>query len=1517
MAVTVVLLRKDELFRYKLEEGHSVTFGSHKKDNVYVDGFAQAQISIRYQPSKISLNAVKAYNCEMNDVPLDSMIILDKAEKTALYISSFSDRSEQKIRLEYGSVLKFGRDKSNDIMLKFPFVSSFHFILRYEDGVVRVEDTENANGLYLNGKRIKKAKMKSGDVLSILSVGIVLVNGELYFENTGNKLSVDYAQIANKNSVSQEHDRDGMKYKRSPRMQQKLPSEDIILAAPPAKRQKYEKSRGMMASLFGSGAMVGASMLTGAMSPALLAARAASLVMPVSSIASSGSGDKKRKKSIEQYEAMRREKYGAYIDEQKARIDSVARIQREILTEENPTPDICIENVSHLNRSLWERMPSDRDYLDVRVGMGYEKLCVNVKSRNDSSGFQLENDEIRELTEKIVEETRIVDNIPARISLLQNNTIGITGNRGKAINLVRNMLISLTSQHCFSDVKIAGFFDEEERDIWDSLKWLPHIWNDDNEYRFLAYNRKNMQEICEVLSEVMKARKAVNRGYCGNKPVIAKPYYIVLLGSKKMAESEPFVNELLDSDTSAGFTTFFLFDDIYSLPNECKFIIDLDNGPYAYAKNESNNKFYFTPDAPVPTEKFERFARQLSAVELDSTASEAAIPDSVTFLEGYGIKRVEELNISDRWKKSEPYKSLAAPIGAMAGNKIFSLDIHDKHHGPHGLVAGTTGSGKSELLQTWILSMCVCYHPYEVNFVIIDYKGGGMENLLEPLPHVVGKITNIGSDITRSLLSLKSESVRRQKIFEKVCANHIDKYQKMYREGKVDEPLPHLIIVSDEFAELKKAEPDFMAGLVSVARVGRSLGIHLVLATQKPGGVVDDQISSNTSFRLCMKVQTVADSREMLKRPDAAMITKSGRTYVRVGEDELFDVFQAFWSGAPYSDREQMTARHVNEVRIVDDSGRRIKTVDDSKAKAKSDTDELSAIISYICSEADKNGIRKPKSPWKPELPEIISLGAMLTESTFDGVKWGENSAWLSAPIGVYDIPSQQEQDIQYIDLAESGHLGIYGASGSGKTMLLKTIICSYCLNYPPSDVNVYILDCGGWSMSRLSCLLHVGGVALDSEEEKFEKFPKMISDELARRKSLFAGNAVGSLGAYRKTVAKDIPAIIIAIDNIIPVFDLYPDMEPLLVTIAREGASFGIYLIFTANSTSGVRYKVQQNIKNAVAFELTDKGDYSTLVGKIDGLPLPHIPGRAFIKGNPPVTFQSAVFANGSTEAEMNASLLEISEKMKIAWDGPLPKPIPVMPERVTVGMLKSDYNNRYRIPVGIDNTSLTTAFADMTDNYCMLVTGSIGTGKSNMLSVITRMTAEKHSNSEIFVFDGLSHSLSGLRQTAKEYCVCDDDESVSEQLGYIISELNNRLKAQKEARTASGGSFDAKKFIADYNTIFIVIDDLKEFVEAVSDDNKARTERICRLAADFGVVVIAAGRMADMAKFNEIETLTRLIISYQNGIAMNGTPAQHTYFQNDLKYNERDNEAGEGFGYLFSAGKCIKIKLINGGEN
>ena len=235
---------------------------------------------------------------------------------------------------------------------------------------------------------------------------------------------------------------------------------------------------------------------------------------------------------------------------------------------------------------------------------------------------------------------------------------------------------------------------------------------------------------------------------------------------------------------------------------------------------------------------------------------------------------------------------MAAPIGVKRNDEIVSLNISDKGngHGPHGLVAGTTGSGKSEILQTYILSIATLFHPYDVGFVIIDFKGGGMANQFADLPHLIGTITNIdGREINRSLLSIKAELVKRQEMFSAAGVNHINDYIKLFKAGKVTKPMPHLIMIVDEFAELKAEYPDFMKELISAARIGRTLGVHLILATQKPAGVVDAQIWSNSKFKLCLKVQTKEDSNEVLKSPLAAEIVEPGRAYFQVGNNEILN----------------------------------------------------------------------------------------------------------------------------------------------------------------------------------------------------------------------------------------------------------------------------------------------------------------------------------------------------------------------------------------------------------------------------------------------------------------------------------------------------------------------------------------------------------------------------------------------------------------------------------------------------
>lgn len=432
-------------------------------------------------------------------------------------------------------------------------------------------------------------------------------------------------------------------------------------------------------------------------------------------------------------------------------------------------------------------------------------------------------------------------------------------------------------------------------------------------------------------------------------------------------------------------TVLTVFDDV---PKECSLLFTLsDSGQHTmtYLREIDRPDAVFALD-PYSPEDAGRCMRIVANTDLRIVSQAYSLPKTVTFLEMFGVGRVEDLNPMKRWRESNPMKSLSTPVGIGSGGELMQLDLHQKFQGPHGLVAGMTGSGKSEFLITYILSMAVNYHPDEVAFVLIDYKGGGLAGAFDDpdkgihLPHLVGTITNLdGPTIQRALVSIQSELTRRQRIFNQV--KHITDegtmdiyaYQRLYRGGQVDEPMPHLFIISDEFAELKQQEPEFMERLISIARIGRSLGVHLILATQKPSGVVNDQILSNTKFRICLKVQDRSDSMDMLKRPEAAELKDTGRFYIQVGYNEFFSLGQSAWAGAPYEPRSQVVSRRDDSVQVIDNVGQPLIEVRPPREAQTAQGSELIAVLKELTAVAQAQGIPF-RSLWKPMLPHPLDL---------------------------------------------------------------------------------------------------------------------------------------------------------------------------------------------------------------------------------------------------------------------------------------------------------------------------------------------------------------------------------------------------------------------------------------------------------------------------------------------------------------------------------------------------------------
>lgn len=1513
MIQCVLRWNNERLYKVTLENGKCFTVGSGKNDAVFLEDLLPSQIKFTYKKGALYASGKKLPDLYTEAIRSNATLQrVTEALPLTICWQELPDVTEQKYPLPYRGVVTIGRKSENNIVLEEATVSGYQMTLRCEEGFAYLEDgghnRGSTNGTYLNGRRVQKAKLKSGDRIDLLHLCIEVKNSELLFVDAGQRVHFNSSGVG---FGTTQNSRKYLRYRRSPRQRERLPSETIVLQRPPSKARLFEKRRGFLASLLGSGAMVGASLAMGAASPALIAARAASLVSPVSSVVMGKSDNKRDLKKYQEYEQRRREKYGAYIESQRAMIQQTAEKQREILLRENPAPESCSSELVNLPLFLWERSPKDEDFLHLRIGMGYEPLCVPIKEPTENSGIEMESDEVAELSKEIIEENRIVDHVPTRVDFLKYRVCGLIGDHRRVVSLLKNILISLTYSHFYSEVKLVGIFDEDEKDLWRPLRWLPHIWDDEEQSRYLAFDEKSANELSDLFHDLFRGDRKSDG-----------THYFFVVGSYRMAERLKVVSDILSGGPGINASILFAYDlgsisaaeQLGYLPQQCQFIVNLDflPEPCCYDVSQTEKKFFFTPDSDMKADVFDRYCRTLSAVEVSGGAAHLEIPSAITFLQGMQVNTVEELDAWNRW--AEEKRGMSVPIGVMAGGKPFYIDVFND--GPHGLVAGTSGSGKSELLTTWLLSLAVNYHPYDLSFVVIDYKGGGLANTLEGLPHMVGKITNIGTNIQRSMVSLHSELTRRQKLFAKYGIVKYGDYNRGYHQGKYPERLARLIIVADEFRELRSQEPEFMKSLISAATIGRSLGVDLVLATQNPSGIVDDQMRANMNFSICLKVQNASASRDMLGTSDAAHLSQAGRAYVKVGDNDVYEQIQSYWCGAPYLGDRKAIASVGNQVRVVEMNGQRIKTVHEERTRFQSDLDELAAVSKYLTKIATEHHLDKMPCPWLPELSTAIPLDELGVPGAFEGGDWPGNLPWLQIPIGRYDQPELQEQGILSLDLEAEGHYGIYGSAGTGKTILLKTILCSLGRWYRPKDVSIYIIDFGSWSLKTLEQMPHVGGVVLSSEEEKFDKLAAILREEFASRKKVFSKYGISSLKDYRENVSEDIPAVILAIDNIQPIFEQCPSYDELLTMIAQEGASYGIYLIYTASTQTGIRYKITQNTTGAITFELNDDTMYGPLVGgnRASHRLVAGIKGRALIKKSSGfITFQTALYMPGENEKDRVAALKELLEWMNRSWNGTRPKPIPVMPESVSMEETASLYIQRDKLPIGHSTKTFESVCLDLSASGTVFLVGPSGCGKSKILGKMAQLLSGREDNEFIFL-DSSRKGLAELESLGR-YVDTQDPELLRNTIRKFIEELLSRETECKEVSSEQ----EKQEFLSQMPQICIFIDDLRELIGSEDEVMLKQLLSGIRFSKNLGAVIFAAERTDDVNQDSIMDPIVSKMAASSNTLLLGGTMQSASfYICSDMSAEERIHPLEDGYCYLLAPDGAEKIKLIEaGGES
>ncbi|MDR1205051.1 MAG: type VII secretion protein EssC, partial [Peptococcaceae bacterium] len=1042
------------------------------------------------------------------------------------------------------SRITIGREADNMICFSAQnLVSSHHAVIETgQNGVCAVTDT-SSNGVFVNGRRVNtRRQLEFGDTIGIFGLKIVYLGDCIAVNQPAEDMRIHGLipqTAAAPGGADTPVEPGGSReeyYQRSPRLVERLDTEPIEIDAPPnAPRGRRQP----LLFTIGPALTMVIPMATGLLFTMWSSQRQNTLTSPfmfmgiITSVTAAVIGvfwalmnHRYARKTEAEEEARRSELFQKYLNRIRRILDGKHAVNKAILDKLYPSVQDYLSFVREKSLRLWERNVNHQDFLHVRLGIGGIPAPNPVQAPKEK--FSMVDDALADEPRNIRDEYSRLQNVPITLSLTAHPLVGVIGQTWEnCANIARIIAAQIAAYHAYSDVKTVFLYHRGQEADFAFARWLPHAWSEDHGLRMIACDKNGAGEVLFQLSAALRTRledDAVGGDRSQDKSR-AIPHYVVFISDPSLVEGEAMSKYLYAPSESMGMSVVLLYGAIGRLPNNCTVLIrhDADYSGYFSLDGAFENFENVAFDQVFPGQ-LEAFARSLSGIHVREAQSAGAIPAMLTFLDMYKAKSTDALDIYRNWLENRTYESMKAVVGYKSADTPLYLDLHEKYHGPHGLVAGTTGSGKSETLQTYILSLSVSYHPHEVSFILIDYKGGGMARSFDGLPHVAGIITNLGGNQTnRALTSINSEIKRRQAVFNEYEIKHIDEYIELFRAKAAGAPMPHLLIIADEFAELKKEQPDFVRELVSASRVGRSLGVHLILATQKPSGVVDDEIWSNAKFRLCLRVQDKQDSNEMIRRPDAAYITNVGRGYFQVGNDEIFETFQSGWSGADYDPEASREERGRGEARIINLWGKP-QTVGAVKRRRETDQknpSQLAAVVHYVAAVAAEHHIQAVGNIWLPPLPERVALSDLPEPAP---PLPGE----LRAVFGLADDPAGQRQFTGCVDLITEGHILIAASGGGGKTTLLQTCLYSLTETYTPDRLNLYIADFGGRTLGVFAALPHVGGIAYDSDADKIDKLIAMILREIARRKLVFSEKGAGAFKEYAR-LYDDTPAIVFA----------------------------------------------------------------------------------------------------------------------------------------------------------------------------------------------------------------------------------------------------------------------------------------------------------------------------------------------------------------------------------------------------
>lgn len=1287
--------------------------------------------------------------------------------------------------LRYGANT-VGRGRQTMVQLADRMVSTLHARIVIGDSV-EIIDENSSNGILMGGEQVSRVALRSDDQV-VLGETVVCVR------RTGAA-----GQRSSQSAV--------VEFNRSPRVDPRYEGTKLVAPEPP---QPPRPQRLPLVALL-MPLMMGAVLLAVMRSPYMV------IFMLFSPVMMLGTWWEGKRSSKADYEQAVNE-FRLSLADLSARGNAALEEERRRREIEHIGTAECTSAISSRSALLWTRRPEHDFFMQLRLGLGTQRSRIEI----DSTPSRNSRPEMVYELESVCSQFSFVDRVPIVGDFAGAGSIGVGGPDEAARAVARGLVLQLAALHSPAEVVIAAVASASSAAHWEWLKWLPHTTSDQSpvDDSHLASSPPACSNLVAQVAELIDQRSAESR-----RDEVALPRVVLLVEDDAPVERNRLV-QLAEIGPPVGVHLLWVAPATTSIPAACRSYVEIDAASGSGAVGRVVEGEIATPAMlePVTLGDADALARVLAPI-IDGGAlveDQSDLPNSVSFLADAGMELAESPDaVLDRWHeslsvfppdefppgvprpRSKRPNTLRGLIGRGRGDNVY-LDLRTQ--GPHALVGGTTGSGKSEFLQSWIMGMATAHGPQRVTFLFVDYKGGAAFADCLSLPHCVGLVTDLSPRLVRrALTSLRAELRYREHLLNRHSAKDL---VAMESAGNPETP-PSLVIVVDEFAALVQEVPEFVDGVVDVAQRGRSLGLHLILATQRPAGVIKDNLRANTNLRIALRVNDEDDSRDVIGSDVAAGFDPAipGRGVVKSGPGRLMP-FQAGYVGGWTRDEDPEPTITIETFGFAA-SEQWDEPERDTPLDAAVGPNDISRLTSQIVAAAEAAQLEPARKPWLPELSHVYDL-TRLQLSRRDS----------ELGFGVLDDPDAQDQRVVSFRPDAEGNIAVFGTGGSGKSTFLRSLAVSAGLTLRGGPCVVYGLDFGSRGLSMLETLPHVGSIIAGDDVERTARLLHQLRDLIAERAGRYASANASTIDEYRLSSGdSDEARVLVLIDGFAAfraAYEVGPmaALSDLLTSLASDGRQVGVHFAISADRPAALPAALSASIQSRMALRLANEMDESTLGVPRGGFSNETPPGRGYIDG---AEVQVAVLAGAADASGQASAMGRLAESLRRRGVQDAPA-IEKLADFIRLSDLPAGIGGK---PVlGVADIDLQPFTFDPTG--MLLVAGPSGSGRSNAVRTIVTSLGGTRPDMKFAYFGNARSPLAARswdrRAVGMEQCVA---------------------QAQAMVEETSAGWDDAGSWT-------VVIDGLGEFINSDADYPLQDLLRACRAN---GAFVVADGETTDVS--------------------------------------------------------------------